>query len=76
MRGLKSAYADRLTLTIVEGSFEDISAKAKPYDIGTHGLVGLEGNAVKTRETGHEWGTSPNEARIVIQKHIDKMLAD
>ena len=75
MRGLKDTYTDRLTLTVVEGSFEDISGKAKPYGIGSHGLVGLVGDSIEARKPGHEWGTTPEEARVVIQKHIETLLA-
>ena len=74
MRGLKNAYADKLTLTVIEGSFEEIAEKAKPYDIGNHGLVGLIGKTAIVREPGHAWGASTAEARGVLQKHIDALL--
>ena len=75
MRGLEKSHGDRLTLTVIEGSFEEISKKAKPYGVGSHGLVGLVGDSVKAREPGHKWGTSPEEARAVIQKHIETLLS-
>ena len=75
MRGLEKSYGDRLTLTVIEGSFDEISAMVKSYDIGSHGLVGLVGDEVKAREPGHKWGTSPEDARVVIEKHIETLLS-
>ena len=68
-------YADRVTMTVIEGSVEEIAEKAKPYDIDTHGLVGLVGEEVLARQPGHAWGPTPEKARIIIKMHLDRMLS-
>ena len=72
---MSQEYADRVTMTVIEGSVEEITEKTKPYGIDTHGLVGLVGDEVLARQSGHAWGPTPEKARSIIKMHLDKMLS-
>ena len=72
---MKEEYADRISLSVIEGTVEEIGEMVKKFEIGTHGLVGFAGDTVKIRQPGHKWGPSPAKAKVVIKKHIDTLLA-
>ena len=71
---MKKEYADRVSMSVIEGSVEEISEMVKAYNISTHGLVGLVGDNVKVRQPGHTWGPTPEKASVVIRKHIATLL--
>ena len=71
---MKEEYADRVSMSVIEGSVEEIGEKVKAYDIDTHGLVGFVGDTIKVRQRGHTWGPTPEKASVVIKKHIATLL--
>ena len=72
---MKEEYADRVSMKVIEGTVEEIGEMVKAYDIDTHGLVGFVGDDIKVRQPGHTWGTTPEKAKGVIEKHIATLLA-
>ena len=47
VRGMKDEYADRISLTVIEGTVEEIGEMVKEFDVGSHGLVGFVDGTVK-----------------------------
>ena len=71
---MKKEYADRVSMSVIEGTVEEISKMVKAYNIDTHGLVGLVGDTVKVRQPGHTWGPTPEKASVIIKRHIAMLL--
>ena len=73
---MMNEYADRVSMSVIEGSVEEINEKVKAYDMKIHGLVGLVGDTLILKQPGHTWGPTPAKARVVIEKHVATLLAE